>query len=84
MEVLCTLRLHTCMELTFAVQVQGPEVPSCGLPEFKGDGNCDDANNLKECVRDCMHARDCVYMCVYLLFCLGFSCACVCCVSVIM
>ena len=74
------------MELTFAVQVQGPEVPSCGLPEFKGDGNCDDANNLKECVRDCVHARDCVCMCVcdcYFVWDFHVR-VCVVCVSVIM
>ena len=72
------------MELTFAVQVQGPEVPSCGLPEFKGDGNCDDANNLKECVRDCVHARDCVCVCACYFVWDFHVRVCVVCVSVIM
>ena len=26
--------------------------PKCGLPNYKGDGNCDDENNIKECDYD--------------------------------
>merc|ERR1712174_184467 len=29
---------------------QGP--PACGLPDYKGDGNCDDENNNKGCAYD--------------------------------
>merc|ERR1712048_228191 len=31
---------------------QGPAVPKCGLPDYKGDGNCDDVNNNKGCAYD--------------------------------
>ena len=31
---------------------QGPEGPKCALPEYKGDGNCDDNNNNKGCAYD--------------------------------
>merc|ERR1711934_559363 len=26
--------------------------PACGLPQYKGDGNCDDENNNKACAYD--------------------------------
>ena len=31
---------------------QGPAAPKCGLPEYKGDGNCDDENNNAGCWYD--------------------------------
>merc|ERR1712159_7453 len=31
---------------------QGPAGPKCGLPDYKGDGNCDDENNNKGCAYD--------------------------------
>ena len=32
--------------------------PACELPEYKGDGNCDDENNVKGCAYD---GGDCCY-----------------------
>merc|ERR1712046_481407 len=26
--------------------------PACGMPDYQGDGNCDDANNNKDCAYD--------------------------------
>ena len=31
---------------------QGPAAPKCGVPDYKGDGNCDDENNNKGCAYD--------------------------------
>ena len=28
------------------------QAAACGLPDYKGDGNCDDANNNKDCAYD--------------------------------
>ena len=37
---------------------QGPAGPKCGIPDYKGDGNCDDENNNKGCAYD---GGDCCY-----------------------
>ena len=33
-------------------QQDNPTDPTCGLPDYKGDGICDDGNNNKGCVYD--------------------------------
>ena len=55
------LRVTICFERAFALQCkcidpknQGgkPKKPVCKLPQYKGDGNCDDENNNKGCGYD--------------------------------
>ena len=45
-----------CLSLT-TIATNG-DAESCGVPKFKGDGNCDDENNNKGCEYD---GGDCCY-----------------------
>ena len=51
------LRVTVCLERVFALQCKcidpkNQGKPACGLPQYKGDGNCDDENNNKACGYD--------------------------------
>ena len=52
------LRVNVCLGRVFGLQCkcidpknQGNKVV-CAFPKYKGDGNCDDANNKKDCGYD--------------------------------
>ena len=58
----CTRRsmLYCCLPCAFSSErnflqckcLDPNHKPKCGLPKYKGDGNCDDENNIKECAYD--------------------------------
>ena len=53
-QIFCTHRDNLVLCLQCACvdpDNQGPAAP-CGVPDYKGDGNCDDENNNKGCAYD--------------------------------
>ena len=51
----CTTHIKVVLRLQCACidpDNQGPTGPKCGMPDYKGDGNCDDENNNAACAYD--------------------------------